>query len=152
MTLKETLENDMKNAMRSGDVTRRSVIRMLRSEIHNKEIEDKAELDDDAATSVLGRQAQQRRDSIEAFERAERDDLVQKERAELAIIMEYLPEQLTADELAEIIRGSIEQLGAEGSQDMGKLMGAVMPKVRGKAEGREVSRIASELLRGLEAT
>ena len=149
MTLKDTLENDLKTAMRSGDVTRRSVIRMLRSEIHNKEIEDKAELDDEATTSVLGRQAQQRRDSIEAFERAERDDLVQKERAELAIIMEYLPEQLTEDEVTEIVRDSIEQVGAEGPQDMGKVMGAVMPKVRGKAEGREVSRIASELLKGL---
>ena len=149
MSLKDTLENDLKNAMRSGDVTRRSVIRMMRSEIHNREIADQTELDDEATTNVLGRQAQQRRDSIEAFERAERDDLVQKERAELAIIMEYLPEQLTADELVEIIRGSIEQVGAGGPQDMGKVMGAVMPQVRGKAEGREVNRIASELLKDL---
>ena len=148
MTLKETLQDDLKKAMRSGDVMRRSVIRMLRSEIHNREIESRSELDDAATIQILGRQAQQRRDSIEAFERAERDDLVQKERAELAIIMEYLPQQLTGEELLEIVRGSIEQVGAEGPQDMGKVMGAVMPKVRGRAEGREVNRIASELLRG----
>ena len=148
MTLKETLQDDLKNAMRSGDVMRRSVIRMLRSEIHNREIESRSELDDAATIQLLGRQAQQRRDSIEAFERAERDDLVQKEQAELAIIMGYLPQQLTGEELLEIVRGSIEQVGAAGPQDMGKVMGAVMPKVRGRAEGREVNRIASELLRG----
>ncbi len=148
MTLKETLQDDLKKAMRSGDVMRRSVIRMLRSEIHNREIESRSELDDAATIQLLGRQAQQRRDSIEAFERAERDDLVQKEQAELAIIMGYLPQQLTGEELLEIVRGSIEQVGAAGPQDMGKVMGAVMPKVRGRAEGREVNRIASELLRG----
>ena len=148
MTLKETLQDDLKTAMRSGDVMRRSVIRMLRSEIHNREIESRSELDDAATIQLLGRQAQQRRDSIEAFEHAERDDLVQKERAELAVIMGYLPQQLTGEELLEIVRGSIEQVGAAGPQDMGKVMGAVMPKVRGRAEGREVNRIASELLRG----
>ena len=148
MSIKETLQDDLKKAMRSGDVMRRSVIRMLRSEIHNREIESRSELDDAGTIQLLGRQAQQRRDSIEAFEKAERDDLVQKERAELAVIMEYLPEQLTGDELLEIVRSTIEQIGASGPQDMGKVMGAVMPKVRGRAEGREVNRIASELLRG----
>ena len=148
MSIKETLQDDLKKAMRSGDVMRRSVIRMLRSEIHNREIESRSELDDAGTIQLLGRQAQQRRDSIEAFKKAERDDLVQKERAELAVIMEYLPEQLSGDELLEIVRGAIEQVGAVGPQDMGKVMGAVMPKVRGRAEGREVNRIASELLRG----
>ena len=148
MSIKETLQDDLKKAMRSGDVMRRSVIRMLRSEIHNREIESRSELDDAATIQLLGRQAQQRRDSIEAFEQAERDDLVEKERAELAVIMEYLPEQLTGEELMEIVNSAIEQVGAAGPQDMGKVMGAVMPKVRGRAEGREVNRIASELLRG----
>lgn len=148
MSIKETLQDDLKKAMRSGDVMRRSVIRMLRSEIHNREIESRKELDDNATIQLLGRQAQQRRDSIEAFEQAERDDLVEKERAELAVIMEYLPEQLTGEELLEIVRGAVEQVGATGPQDMGKVMGAVMPKVRGRAEGREVNRIALELLRG----
>ena len=148
MSIKETLQDDLKKAMRSGDVMRRSVIRMLRSEIHNREIESRKELDDNATIQLLGRQAQQRRDSIEAFEQAERDDLVEKERAELAVIMEYLPEQLTGEELLEIVRGAVEQVGASGPQDMGKVMGAVMPKVRGRAEGREVNRIALELLRG----
>ncbi len=151
MTIKQTLEHDLKAAMRSGDVTRRSVIRLLRSEIHNQEIADRAALDDEATLRLLGRQAQQRRDSIEAFETAHRADLVQKEKAELAVIMEYLPAQMSADELAETVRAAIAQTGAAGPRDVGKVMGAVMPKVRGRADGREVNRLASDLLRAMSA-
>ena len=149
MTVKETLDIDLKDAMRQKDAIRRTVIRSLRSEIHNQEIEDHKELDDDGAIRVLAKQAQQRRDSIEAFGLAERDDLVQKEKAELAIILGYLPQQLTPDEVTEIVRSSIEQVGAQGPQDMGKVMGAIMPLVRGKAEGREVNRIVTEILKGM---
>ncbi|MDA1347545.1 MAG: GatB/YqeY domain-containing protein [Chloroflexi bacterium] len=149
MTVKETLDIDLKDAMRQKDAIRRTVIRTLRSEIHNQEIEDHKELDDDGAIRVLAKQAQQRRDSIEAFGLAERDDLVQREKAELAIILGYLPEQLTSDEVTEIVRASIEQVGAAGPEDMGKVMGAVMPQIRGRAEGREVNRIASEMLKGM---
>ena len=149
MTVKETLDIDLKDAMRQKDAIRRTVIRSLRSEIHNQEIEDHKELDDDGAIRVLAKQAQQRRDSIEAFGQAERDDLVQKEKAELAIILGYLPQQLTPDEVTEIVRGSIEQVGAQGPQDMGKVMGTIMPQVRGRAEGREVNRIVTEMLKGL---
>jgi uncharacterized protein YqeY len=149
MTVKETLDIDLKDAMRQKDAIRRTVIRSLRSEIHNQEIEDRKELDDDATIRVLAKQAQQRRDSIEAFGLAERDDLVEKEKAELAIIMGYLPQQLTPDEVTGIVRASIEQVGAQGPQDMGKVMGAIMPLVRGKAEGREVNRIVTEILKGM---
>ena len=149
MTVKETLDIDLKDAMRQKDAIRRTVIRSLRSEIHNQEIEDRKELDDDATIRVLAKQAQQRRDSIEAFGLAERDDLVEKEKAELAIIMGYLPQQLTPDEVTDIVRASIEQVGAQGPQDMGKVMGAIMPLVRGKAEGREVNRIVTEILKGM---
>ena len=143
------LTEDLKDAMRQKDAIRRTVIRSLRSAIHNQEIEDHKELDDDGAIRVLAKQAQQRRDSIEAFGLAERDDLVQKEKAELAIILGYLPQQLTPDEVTEIVRSSIEQVGAQGPQDMGKVMGAIMPLVRGKAEGREVNRIVTEILKGM---
>ena len=149
MTVKENLDIDLKDAMRQKDAIRRTVIRSLRSEIHNQEIEDRKELDDDATIRVLAKQAQQRRDSIEAFGLAERDDLVEKEKAELAIIMGYLPQQLTPDEVTDIVRASIEQVGAQGPQDMGKVMGAIMPQVRGRAEGREVNRIVTEMLKGL---
>ena len=149
MTVKETLDIDLKDARRQKDAIRRTVIRSLRSEIHNQEIEDRKELDDDATIRVLAKQAQQRRDSIEAFGMAERDDLVEKEKAELAIIMGYLPQQLTPDEVTDIVRASIEHVGAQGPQDMGKVMGAIMPLVRGKAEGREVNRIVTEILKGM---
>lgn len=149
MTVKETLDIDLKDAMRQKDAIRRTVIRSLLSEIHNQEIEDHKGLDDDGAIRVLAKQAQQRRDSIEAFGLAERDDLVQKEKAELAIILGYLPQQLTPDEVTDIVRASIEQVGAEGPQDMGKVMGAIMPQVRGRAEGREVNRIVTEMLRSM---
>ena len=135
--------------MRAGDALRRSVIRYLRSEIHNEEIASQSELDDDATIGVLSRQAQQRRDSIEAYANGGRQDLVDKEKAELAVILEYLPEQLSREEITALVRQSIEEAGATGPQDMGKVMGRLMPLVRGKAEGREVSAIVAELLKGL---
>ena len=132
--------------MRGGDSLRRSVIRYLKSEIHNQEIVRKGILDDDALTDLLGRQAQQRRDSIEAFKKGNRQDLVDKEEAELAVILEYLPEQLSAEEITVIVRSAIEELGATGPSDMGKVMGQVMPQVKGRAEGRQVSQAVSKLL------
>ena len=146
MSLRARLEEDLKDAMRSGDVLRRSVIRYVRSEILNEEKASQTDLDDDGIIRVLGRQAQQRRDSIEAFTQGNRQDLVDKEKAELAVILEYLPEQLSGEKITALVRQAIEEVGASGPQDMGKVMGLVMPKVRGRAEGREVNAIASELL------
>ena len=102
MALHERLNDDLKTAMRAGDAPRRSVLRYLLSAIHNQEIEKKGPLDDEAITALLGRQAQQRRDSIEAFSKGGRDDLVAKEEAELALIVGYLPQQLTDDEVREL--------------------------------------------------
>ena len=99
MTVKDTLFNDLKEAMRQKDVLRRSVIRMLSAEIHNQEIEDKKELDDESVLRVLTKQAKQRRESIESFEIGGRDDLVQKEKSELEIILSYLPEQMESYQL-----------------------------------------------------
>jgi uncharacterized protein YqeY len=148
MTLKARLESDVKTAMRSGDTLRRSVIRILRSEVHNQEITAKAELDDEGVIRVLSRQAQQRRDSIEAYKSGNRQDLVDKEAAELEIILEYLPAQMTRDEIQELVRKVIADTGAEGPGDIGRVMGALMPQVAGKAEGREVSSIVRDLLGG----
>ena len=148
MTLKARLESDVKTAMRSGDTLRRSVIRLLRSEVHNQEIAAKTELDDEGVIRVLSRQAQQRRDSIEAYKSGNRQDLVDKEAAELEIILEYLPAQMTRDEIQELVRKVIADTGAEGPGDIGRVMGALMPQVAGKAEGREVSSIVRDLLGG----
>ena len=133
--------------MRDKDALRRSVLRYLRSEIHNEEIASQKELDDEGILRVLSRQAQQRRDSIEAYESANRQDLVDKENGELAIILEYLPQQLSRDEISELVNQAIEEVGATGPADMGKVMGKIMPQVRGRAEGREVNAIVSEQLR-----
>ena len=148
MTIKTKLDDDLKQAMRAKDVLRRDVLRFLRSEIRNQEIRVQRELDDDGVTQVLSRQAQQRRDSVEAFAEANRDDLVEKESAELAVIMEYLPQQMTRDEIVELVGRVISEVGAAGPGDMGKVMSRIMPQVRGRAEGREVSSIVARTLRG----
>ena len=149
MSLRNRLDEDLMDAMRSRDVLRRSVLRLLRSAIQNEEIEKQAALDDDAVVGVLARQAQQRRESIEAFAKGGRQDLVEKEKSELALILEYLPEQMSIEEITRMVQQAIDEVGATGPQDIGKLMGMVMPQVRGKAEGREVSSIASKLLKTL---
>ena len=148
MSLKTRLDDDLKTAMRSRDVLRRSVLRLLLSAVHNEEIAQRAELDDEGITGVLVKQAQQRRESIEAYTKGERQDLADKEKAELEIIMTYLPEQMSREDIAAVVRKAIADTGAAGPQDMGKVMSRVMPEVRGKAQGRDVNAIASELLKG----
>ena len=151
MSLKTRLNDDLKTAMRSRDVLRRSVLRLVLSAVHNEEIAEQAELDDEGITSVLGKQAQQRRESIEAYTQGERQDLADKEKAELEILMSYLPEQMSREDIAAVVKRAIAETGAAGPQDMGKVMSRVMPEVRGKAQGREVNAIASELLKGAGA-
>jgi uncharacterized protein YqeY len=147
MTLQEKLQQDLKDSMRSGDTTRRDVIRFLRSAIHNQEIASQGELDDEGVIGVLSKQALQRRDSIELFREGNRPDLVEKEEAQLVIIGEYLPTQLTEEEISVLVHAAVEATGATGQKDMGKVMGRLMPDVKGKADGRAVSRIVQELLR-----
>ena len=149
MSIQVRMQEDLKQAMRARDVLRRSVLRYLRSEIHNAEIAQQKELDDEGVLTVLSRQAQQRRDSIEAYEGANRQDLVKREKGELAIILEYLPQQLTRAEIDSLVEQAIAETGASGPAGMGKVMGKLMPQVRGRAEGREVSAAASAALRRL---
>ncbi|MDP6064064.1 MAG: GatB/YqeY domain-containing protein [SAR202 cluster bacterium] len=150
MTLQEKLQQDLKDSMRSGDTARRDVIRFLRSAIHNQEIASQGELDDEGVIAVLSKQALQRRDSIEIFKEGNRLDLVEKEEAQLAIIGEYLPTQLTEDEISTLVHAVVKETGASGPRDMGKVMSRLMPDVKGKADGRAVSRIVQELLRSVE--
>ena len=144
MSLKQRLEGDLKDAMRQRDTLRRSVIRFIRSAVHNQEIADQKELDDDGIIGVLSSQAQQRRDSIEAFTQGNRPELADKEKSELAIVLEYMPEQLSAEEITDLVKSAIDEVGAASPADMGKVMGRVMPHVKGKAEGRVVSTITSD--------
>ena len=147
MPLKTQLNDELKDAMRSGDTARRTTIRYLLSIIQNEEIAKRSELDDDGILAVLSRQAQQRRDSIEAFEKADRRDLVDKEKAELDYILPYLPQQLSADEIKELVVRAISDVGASGPGDMGKVMSQVMPGVKGRAEGKQVSSVVAGLLK-----
>ena len=148
-TIKAKLEDDLKQAMRERNAPRRDVIRYIRSEIRNQEIRLRRDLEDADALQVLSRQAQQRRDSIEAFQKANRQDLVDKERAELDIIAEYLPRQMSEAEIDELATAAIAQVGATGPRDMGKVMSALMPQVRGRAEGKTVSALVSAKLRSM---
>jgi len=149
MGLKERLDEDLKKAMMEQDVLRRSVLRLIRSEVHNEEIALQKPLEDDLIVGVISRQVRQRRESIYEFRRGKRDDLVQREEAELAVILDYLPPQLTTDELTALAQGIIREIGAQGLGDKGKVMGRLMPQVKGKAEGSAVNEVVTELLEAL---
>lgn len=148
--LKDRLADDLKNAMRAKDDVRLRTIRSLRAALMEKEIELRkggvGSLSEEQELAVLQKQAKQRRDSIEQYEKAERQDLSDKEREELDIIEEYLPRQLSDQEIREVIQDVIQSTGAESRADMGKVMGSSMQKLRGRAEGKKVQQIAQELL------
>ena len=149
MGLKERLEEDLKKAMRERDVLRRSVLRLIRSEVHNEEIALQKPLDDDGIIGVLSRQVRQRRESIYEFRKGQREDLVQREEDELAVLQQYLPPQLTVEELTALAQGVIREMGAQGTGDRGKVMGRLMPQVKGKAEGSAVNEVVSKLLEAI---
>ena len=149
MSLQERLDNDLKDAMRAGDALRRTVIRYLRSEVHNEEIARKRELDDEAVIAVLSRQAQQRRDSISMYAKGDRQDLVEREKSELAIVLEYMPPQMSHEEIAELVGQAVAEVQAQGPKDMGRVMGWIMPRVKGRVEGSQVSSMVSEVLGAL---
>ena len=147
--LRETLDSDLKQAMRNKEALKRTVLRTMLSEIRNAEINSQTTLDDEGIISVLMKQVQQRKDSVEAYEAANRQDLVEKETAEINIISVYLPEQLPQEEVERIIEDVISQSGSSSLDDMGKVMGLVMPQVRGRADGKIVNAIVTKKLREL---
>ena len=148
MSLKAQLTSDLKDAMRQHDDRRRDVLRFTLAALQNAEIAAREELDEPAAMAVLAKEAKQRRDSIEEFRKADRQDLVTKEEAELAVLKPYLPEQLSREEIAQAAREAIQEAGASGPQEMGKVMAVLMPRLRGRADGRQVSEVVQELLAG----
>lgn len=146
--MQDRLLSDLKQAMKTGDKMRQSVIRLVRAEIQNAEKAQGKPLDDPGVIDVLSKEAKKRRESIAEFSKADRQDLVAKEEAELAILLEYLPPQLSREEIAAAARSVIEELGAQGPGDKGRVMGKLMPQLKGKAEGRLVSEVVAELLAG----
>jgi len=141
MTLAERLQDDLHRAMRAGDKLRVSTIRLVRAAAHNAQIERGRALRDDELEAVVAHEAKRRREAIEAFAKGGRDDLVQKESLELAILSEYLPAPLSEAELSSVVAETAESVGARGERDTGRVMAAVMPKVRGRADGAVVSRL-----------
>ncbi len=138
----------MKTAMKSKDKLRLSVIRMVKAKIKNAQIEKRDVLNDDEVLKVIARDVKQHKESITAFTDGGRTELAEKEEAELEILMEYMPQQMSRDEVVAIINQAIAETGATGPQDKGKVMGKIMAQVSGKADGKEVNTIVMELLAG----
>ena len=146
MTLKERISEDMKTAMRSGEKDRLAVIRLLQAAIKQREVDERITLDDAPVTAVLEKMIKQRRESVVAFEKGGRADLVAKENAEIAVLQPYLPAQLSETELDALIAEAIQSTGAASIKDMGKVMGIVKSKAAGKADmGAVGARIKAKL-------
>ncbi len=135
--------------MRSGDALRRDTLRMAENAIYNAEKRDRRAYSDDELALVIGREVKTRRESIEAFEKGGRADLAAREAAEIAILTGFLPEQLSDDEVSSLVGEAIAATGASSPRDMGKVMGWLSPKTRGRADGRRVSELVTQALAGL---
>jgi len=145
-SLKDKLMEDLKRALKSGDKVRRSVIRLLMAAIKNSEIARQADLTDSDILGIIAKEVKQRHESIEAFKQGNRQDLVAQEEVELAVLEEYLPQQMTRDEIISAARKVIAEVGAQGPGDKGKVMPRLIPQLKGKADGREINEIVTELL------
>jgi uncharacterized protein YqeY len=147
-TLKERITEDMKAAMRAKEAERLGAIRMLTAAIKQKEVDERVELDDAAVVGIVDKLLKQRKDSIEAFQKAGRQDLADKEQAEVAVLQAYLPARLSADEVAAEVKALVAELGAKGPGDMGKVMGAAKQRLAGKADMGQVSAAVKAALAG----
>ncbi len=148
MALKDTLQEALKEALKQQRRTEVATLRLVLSEIKNAEIAQQKPADDDRVLEIIAREAKRRRESIEAFRQGNRPDLVEREEAELAVLMSYLPEQMGREDILAAARQAVDAVGARGPGDKGKVMSQLMPQLKGKADGREVSDIVSELLAG----
>ena len=149
MSLKGQITEDMKSAMKAGEKDRLKVVRLIRAAIKQIEVDTREELDDAAVLAVLTKMVKQRRDSVEQFEKGDREDLAAIERAEILVLNDYLPEQLSAEELAAMVDEIIRATGAEGIRDMGKVMGQIKAKASGRADMGAVSATVKDRLNAL---
>jgi hypothetical protein len=146
MSLQEQLNSDLKDAMRQGQQVRRDTLRLALSALHNAKIAAGHDLSDDEQLAVVAKEAKQRRESIEEFGKANRQDLVAKEQGELDVLSTYLPAAVSREEIVAAARKVIDELGASGAKDIGKVMPALMQQFRGRADGREINEVVRELL------
>ena len=148
MSLKQRLTEDMKTAMKAGEKDRLGTIRLINAAIKQKEVDERVEMDDTLVLAILEKMMKQRKDSVSQFEAANREDLAVIERAEMAIIEQYLPAKLGEAEVLAVIDAVIKETGATGPADMGKVMGAIKPKLAGQADMGEVSKLIKQRLAG----
>ena len=148
MSLKEKITDDMKAAMRAKDSQRLGTIRLLQAAMKQKEVDERIELDDTTIVAIVDKLIKQRKDSIEAFQKAARQDLADKEAAEMVVLQAYLPARLSAEEVTAEVKAIVAELGASGPADMGKVMGAVKAKLAGKADMGQVSAAVKAALAG----
>jgi len=144
--VKKKIQSDLNQALKNKREIEVSTLRLLLSEIHNQEIANKAELTEEEIVRIIQKEVKKRKEAIEAYQKGKRDDLVAKERQELAILSKYLPQQLPPQELEAIVQSTIEEIKAMGMSDFGKVMGAVMAKAKGKADGKAVSEAVKKAL------
>jgi uncharacterized protein YqeY len=148
MSLKDQITEDMKTAMRAKDSERLGTIRLLLAALKQKEVDERVVLDDVAVVAIVDKLIKQRKDSIAAFEQAARQDLADKEKAEMAVLVAYLPERMSAEEVTAAVQAIVAELGAKGPSDMGKVMGAVKAQLAGKADMGQVSAAVKAALAG----
>lgn len=148
MTLKERIETDLVESLKSKNELKSSVLRMLKNALNNKEKDKKEQLTEEEIAEVVSKEIKQRKESIEEYRKGQRPELAEKEEKESKILSKYLPEQLSEQEIKKIVKEAISKTGAGGPQDMGKVMGMVMPQIKGKADGGLVSKIVQEKLQG----
>jgi uncharacterized protein YqeY len=139
MPLKEILLRDMKSAMKNKETVKKDTIQLVRAAVLQIEKDEKTSLDDDQIIQVIAKEVKKRRDSLPEYQKSHRDDLVNQLNKEIEFLLEYLPEQLSEDEVYEIVQSSIKEIGATSIKDMGEIMQVVMPKVQGRADGRMVN-------------
>ena len=149
MSIKQRLDDDLKAAMKAGETITRDTIRLIRAAILNREKEKGGAPDDREVVDVLSRMSRQYRESIETYQGAGRNDLAAKEQAELDVLTRYMPRQLTREEVAELAEHAAAEVGASGPGDRGKVMGKLMPQVRGQADGAMVNEVVGEILQAL---
>ncbi|WP_174613850.1 GatB/YqeY domain-containing protein [Virgibacillus ihumii] len=147
MTLLEQLNQDMKQAMKNKDKEKLTVIRMVKASLQNESIKlGNKDLSEDEELTVLSRELKQRKDSLQEFKSAGRDDLVKKLEIEINILQEYMPQQLSESELEAVVQTTIQEVNATSKKDMGKVMSAIMPKVKGKADGSQINKLVQKHL------
>jgi uncharacterized protein YqeY len=146
MTLRERLHDDTIAAMRSGDALRRDVLRMVQDAIYKTEKAKRVTLSEDEVLGVITHEVKTRRESVDAFRKGGREDLAAKEEAEIAILSDYLPQQLTDDELRAMVEEAVAATGAASARDLGKVMGWLSPKIRGRADGKAASAMVAQAL------